>query len=51
MTEFNHCSILTGAAPISVETILYLESLDICLTELYGSSECTGPQTTNMPGN
>ena len=40
----------TGSAPIPVETLLYFQSLDIMIAELYGSTECMGPATTNMSG-
>lgn len=35
----------TGAAPISKQTLHYFMSLDIPIYELYGMSECSGPQT------
>ncbi|CAB1117569.1 unnamed protein product [Ectocarpus sp. CCAP 1310/34] len=37
----------TGAAPIAVEIIEYFASLNIHILELFGQSECTGPQTFN----
>lgn len=40
----------TGAAPIARETLDYFASLDIPVYELFGQSECTGPQTMNIPG-
>lgn len=40
----------TGAVPISMETLKYFKSLDIKIYELFGQSECTGPQTLNFPG-
>ncbi|CAM9223463.1 unnamed protein product [Ectocarpus sp. 6 AP-2014] len=40
-------SCFTGAAPISVEIIEYFASLNIHILELFGQSECTGPQTFN----
>ena len=36
---------LSGAAPIAPEVVRYFHSLDICLTEVYGMSESTGPHT------
>jgi long-chain-fatty-acid--CoA ligase ACSBG len=36
---------LTGAAPISDDTLTYFLSLNICLHQLYGMSESTGPST------
>jgi len=38
-------SFFTGAAPISMDVVKYFLSLDIILLELYGMSECSGPQT------
>jgi long-chain-fatty-acid--CoA ligase ACSBG len=35
----------TAAAPISKETLEYFASLDIPVYEVFGQSECTGPQT------
>jgi len=40
----------TAAAPISRETLDYFMSLYIPILEIYGMSECTGPQTVNRPG-
>lgn len=37
---------MTGAAPISRETLNYFGSLDIPIIEIYGMSECCGPQNT-----
>jgi len=36
---------LTGAAPIRAETLAYFGQLDMIVCEIYGMSECTGPQT------
>jgi long-chain-fatty-acid--CoA ligase ACSBG len=44
-----HCA--TGAAPISKETLEYFGSLGIDVFELYGMSECTGPQTVSRAGD
>eukprot|EP00906_Rhabdomonas_costata_P011068 RCo015584 len=41
---------LTGAAPIAVHTLNYLETLGITVHEVYGMSECTGPATLGVPG-
>lgn len=38
----------TGAAPIQKSTVEYFGSLGICITEIYGMSENTGPQTANF---
>ena len=40
---------LSGAAPIAPEIINYFHSLDICLTDIYGMSESTGPHTSGLP--
>lgn len=40
----------TAAAPISKETLEYFLSINIPIFEIYGMSECTGPQTVNHPG-
>eukprot|EP00164_Ancoracysta_twista_P000116 GFYU01000169.1.p1 GENE.GFYU01000169.1~~GFYU01000169.1.p1 ORF type:complete len:688 (+),score=282.21 GFYU01000169.1:209-2272(+) len=40
---------LTGAAPIAQETLDYFASLYIPIFEIYGMSECTGPQTFSLP--
>jgi len=39
---------LTGAAPISVDTLEYFGSLGIQINELYGMSECTGAVTCSV---
>jgi len=38
-------SFFTGAAPISRDVLKYFLSLDMVILELYGMSECTGPQS------
>jgi long-subunit acyl-CoA synthetase (AMP-forming) len=40
---------LTGAAPISKDTLEFFLSLGLPLYELYGMSECTGPATLSFP--
>ena len=40
----------TGAAPITMETLRYYQSLNMPLCELYGMSECSGPMTAGRPG-
>jgi len=39
----------TAAAPIAKETLDYFLSLNIPIYEIYGMSECSGPQTINRP--
>lgn len=38
----------SGAAPISPSTVEYMGTLGIDICELYGTSECTGPQTVSL---
>jgi long-subunit acyl-CoA synthetase (AMP-forming) len=40
---------MTGAAPISKDTLEFFLSLGIPLLEVYGMSECTGPATQSLP--
>jgi len=47
LDQVRYC--FTGAAPISLEVLEYFASLDIRILELFGQSECTGPQTVNTP--
>ncbi|MFT5141746.1 MAG: long-chain acyl-CoA synthetase [Rhodothermales bacterium] len=42
--------LLTGAAPISLEVLSDLASLDLPLREVYGQTEGSGPTTNNRPG-
>ncbi len=39
-----------GAAPISVEVLEFMASLDVVIWEIYGQSEDTGPTTVSFPG-
>jgi long-chain-fatty-acid--CoA ligase ACSBG len=39
---------LTGAAPIRKETLEFFGKFDLVICELYGMSECTGPQTVSL---
>ncbi|KAM7019001.1 long-chain-fatty-acid--CoA ligase ACSBG2-like isoform 2-T2 [Tautogolabrus adspersus] len=39
---------LTGAAPITKDTLDFFMSLNIPVMELYGMSECTGPHTLSL---
>ncbi len=38
----DRCQLYSGAAPASKESLEYLASLGLCVSELYGMSECTG---------
>lgn len=40
----------SGAAPISQQTLNYFGALDIPIWEVYGMSECTGPQCLGRKG-
>ncbi len=40
---------ITGAAPISKETLDFYAALDLPIMEVYGQSECTGPATCTSP--
>jgi long-chain acyl-CoA synthetase len=42
---------VTGAAPISPEVLKFFASIDICIREVYGQSEDTGPTTFNLAGH
>jgi long-chain-fatty-acid--CoA ligase ACSBG len=41
---------VSGAAPISKDTLEYFGSLNIPIYELFGQSECTGPATAQVAG-
>ena len=46
---FSNCSLaIVGAAPMSRETLEFFMSIDVPVFELYGMSECTGPQTMSL---
>mmetsp|Transcript_3967 Transcript_3967/g.5174 ORF Transcript_3967/g.5174 Transcript_3967/m.5174 type:complete len:707 (-) Transcript_3967:26-2146(-) len=40
---------ISGAAPITRDTLQFFGSLDIHILEVYGMSECTGPSTIGVP--
>mmetsp|Transcript_7420 Transcript_7420/g.21093 ORF Transcript_7420/g.21093 Transcript_7420/m.21093 type:complete len:709 (+) Transcript_7420:94-2220(+) len=40
---------VSGAAPITRETMSFFGSLDMHIMEVYGMSECTGPSTLSVP--
>ncbi|KAJ7326101.1 Long-chain-fatty-acid--CoA ligase acsbg2 [Desmophyllum pertusum] len=40
-----------GAAPVTMETLRYFQSINIPLYELFGMSECSGPMTVSIPGH
>lgn len=42
---------LTGAAPITKDTLEYFMSLNIPIYEVYGMSESTGPHTMSSSDN
>ena len=42
---------LSGAAPISGDTLEFFLSLGIPILEIYGQSECSGPTTFSLPGS
>lgn len=42
---------VVSAAPVTMETLRYFQSINIPLYELYGMSECTGPMTVSIPGH
>jgi long-chain acyl-CoA synthetase len=41
---------LTGAAPITVDTLEFFAGIGLPLTEVYGMTEITAPAITNRPG-
>ena len=46
---FQHCRLfVAGGAPISVETLRYFMSVNVPIMDLYGMSECSGPETINL---
>lgn len=46
---FSNCSLaVVGAAPMSREILEFFMSIDVPVFELYGMSECTGPQTMSL---
>uniref|UniRef100_A0AAZ3S5U1 long-chain-fatty-acid--CoA ligase n=1 Tax=Oncorhynchus tshawytscha TaxID=74940 RepID=A0AAZ3S5U1_ONCTS len=49
LDRYRNC--LTGAAPITMETLEYFMSLRLPLYELYGMSESTGPHTISWENN
>ena len=42
---------VVGAAPVTMETLRYFQSINIPLFELFGMSECSGPMTVSIPGH
>ncbi|XP_018018310.1 long-chain-fatty-acid--CoA ligase ACSBG2 isoform X2 [Hyalella azteca] len=45
----DRCNIfLSGAAPIAPDIVRYFHSLNICLVEIYGMSESSGPHTSGI---
>ena len=46
---FSKCRVfLVGADTIHMKTVEFFMAVDIPVLELYGMSECTGPQTLNL---
>ena len=45
-TLLSHSSRVSGAAPIRESTKKYFESLGLFISELYGSTETSGPTST-----
>ncbi len=43
-------TVVTGAAPVSVEMLEFFARLGIEIRQVYGLSECGGPATFNRPG-
>ena len=43
------CSV--GAAPVTMDTLRYFQSINIPLYELFGMSESSGPLTVSIPGH
>ncbi len=42
--------LLSGAAPIAMENLLFFTSLDLLIGEVYGQSEDSGPTAISLPG-
>ena len=42
--------LLSGAAPIAMENLLFFTSLDLVIGEVYGQSEDSGPTALSLPG-
>eukprot|EP01100_Stratorugosa_tubuloviscum_P000476 TRINITY_DN1108_c0_g1_i1.p1 TRINITY_DN1108_c0_g1~~TRINITY_DN1108_c0_g1_i1.p1 ORF type:complete len:718 (+),score=352.30 TRINITY_DN1108_c0_g1_i1:42-2195(+) len=42
--------LLTGAAPINQQTLMFFLTLDLPIYELFGMSECSGPHTISKSG-
>ena len=42
--------LLVSAAPLKAATFAYFKSLDLPIINVYGMSECSGPETTAKPG-
>ena len=40
-----------GAAPVTMETLRYFQSINIPLFELFGMSETSGPHSMSIPGH
>ena len=52
MLGLDQCKLqVVGAAPVTLETLRYFQSVNIPLCELYGMSESTGPHTVSLMPN
>ena len=41
---------ISGAAPITVDTLQFFAAIGLPITEVYGMTECTAPSIANRPG-
>ena len=49
-TVDTHVPTSSSAAPLNMDTFRYLQGLDFVITEIYGSTETSGPVSANMDG-
>ena len=43
-------NLISGAAPIAPDVLVFFSSIDLPIREIYGQSEDTGPTSFNLPG-